>query len=122
MSDVDIGSHLAPFYYLSNGADRDECKMGISGCEQICQNTPTSYSCRCYNGYTLRPDLHTCQSETFNLLFNQLTYNFISSLSQNGIFYSNFVLKHCSQGIYLIKRQDLGAYLTFLTGGQKTNT
>ena len=42
-----------------------ECEMGTSGCEHICQNTPQAYYCKCEYGYTLRPDLHTCQGELF---------------------------------------------------------
>lgn len=34
-------------------ADIDECALGISGCDQICINTPGSYHCDCNTGYTL---------------------------------------------------------------------
>ncbi|KAG7667113.1 putative Vacuolar-sorting receptor 7 [Nannochloris sp. 'desiccata'] len=33
--------------------DVDECSLGISGCDQICINTPGSYHCDCNAGYTL---------------------------------------------------------------------
>ena len=33
--------------------DIDECTLGISGCDQICINTPGSYHCECNTGYTL---------------------------------------------------------------------
>ena len=33
--------------------DIDECALGISGCDQICINTPGSYRCDCNPGYTL---------------------------------------------------------------------
>jgi len=33
--------------------DIDECSLGISGCDQICINTPGSYHCECNSGYTL---------------------------------------------------------------------
>jgi hypothetical protein len=33
--------------------DVDECSLGISGCDQLCINTPGSYHCECNAGYTL---------------------------------------------------------------------
>lgn len=33
--------------------DVDECSLGISGCDQICINTPGSYHCDCNAGFTL---------------------------------------------------------------------
>ena len=37
--------------------DVDECSLGISGCDQICVNTPGSYHCDCTAGYTLHGGL-----------------------------------------------------------------
>lgn len=33
--------------------DVDECSMAYSPCDQLCRNTPGSYSCGCIQGYRL---------------------------------------------------------------------
>ena len=41
--------------------DEDECKEPMkSGCSQLCQNTPGSFSCNCHDGYRLSSDSKTC--------------------------------------------------------------
>ena len=44
-------------------ADIDECALGISGCNQICNNTIGSYTCSCYLGYQIALDNRTCLGE-----------------------------------------------------------
>ncbi|XP_066294756.1 IgGFc-binding protein-like [Branchiostoma lanceolatum] len=49
--------------YDGNGVtctDEDECDSNNGGCEHTCKNTPGSYYCSCYDGYTLNADLHSC--------------------------------------------------------------
>lgn len=41
--------------------DVDECKEGISGCQQVCNNTIGSYYCKCSSGHRLAEDGHTCK-------------------------------------------------------------
>ncbi|XP_072263598.1 matrilin-3 [Pyxicephalus adspersus] len=38
----------------------DFCAYGRHDCEHICVSTPTSYLCRCRDGYILNPDKKTC--------------------------------------------------------------
>lgn len=40
--------------------DIDECKIGVSSCDQICVNNPGKHSCACMYGYTLSDDRTTC--------------------------------------------------------------
>ncbi|XP_052809767.1 uncharacterized protein LOC128238182 isoform X2 [Mya arenaria] len=40
--------------------DVDECKLGISGCQQMCENFPGRFNCYCYHGYTLAEDRQSC--------------------------------------------------------------
>lgn len=40
--------------------DIDECLTGTSRCEQLCQNTPGSFTCSCFLGYTLKSDHRSC--------------------------------------------------------------
>lgn len=39
---------------------RDECAMGVDGCDQYCVNTVGGYFCDCYSGYVLKSDRKTC--------------------------------------------------------------
>lgn len=41
--------------------DIDECSEGLADCEQLCVNTPGSFSCKCENGFLLRGDNKTCE-------------------------------------------------------------
>ena len=36
------------------------CALGISGCEQRCNNTNGSYYCTCWNGFSLQNDNKSC--------------------------------------------------------------
>ncbi len=47
-------------------ADINECTNGTHRCEQICRNTPGSYTCSCNAGYVLANDRHGCTSKIFN--------------------------------------------------------
>ncbi|XP_052809761.1 uncharacterized protein LOC128238179 isoform X2 [Mya arenaria] len=40
--------------------DVDECNLGISGCQQMCENFPGRFNCYCYYGYTLAEDRQSC--------------------------------------------------------------
>ena len=44
----------------SHHTDRDECALGISGCNQYCTNTNGSYVCSCYVGYQISSNNRTC--------------------------------------------------------------
>ncbi|WAR07528.1 MLP-like protein [Mya arenaria] len=53
--------------------DVDECNLGISGCQQMCENFPGRFNCYCYYGYTLAEDrqscledINECDNETLN--------------------------------------------------------
>ena len=41
--------------------DQDECGAGISCCDQMCVNTPGSYTCGCRAGFTLSADGCRCE-------------------------------------------------------------
>ena len=41
----------------------NECEEGISGCQQLCNNSNGSYHCDCYSGYHLKEDRHMCEGE-----------------------------------------------------------
>lgn len=43
--------------------DIDECALMYDRCNQNCTNTPGSYTCSCYDGSRLDPDLETCQGK-----------------------------------------------------------
>ena len=49
------------FNFISK--DKNECALGISGCQNICTNTYGSYKCSCFSGYELKPDGLTCQGK-----------------------------------------------------------
>ena len=57
MSYFNIGDHHYLFDPIINqhapSADIDECLLGTSGCERLCNNTQGSYTCSCPAGYTL---------------------------------------------------------------------
>ena len=44
----------------SHHTDRDECALGISGCNQYCTNTNGSYFCSCYLGYQISSNSRMC--------------------------------------------------------------
>ena len=48
---------------LTPSLDIDECAEDSSGCTQICNNTPGSYYCTCFIGFSLDDDKHTCNGE-----------------------------------------------------------
>ena len=43
-------------------ADINECTTGTHRCEQICRNTPGSYTCSCNAGHVLANDRYGCTS------------------------------------------------------------
>ncbi|XP_028681155.1 fibulin-2 isoform X1 [Erpetoichthys calabaricus] len=43
--------------------DQDECQLHERLCSQVCINTPQSYQCSCFPGYTLQPDHYTCTKD-----------------------------------------------------------
>ena len=49
--------------------DINECASynGLGTCQQICTNTPGSYYCGCYAGYTLAADSHHCNGEDISV-------------------------------------------------------
>ncbi|XP_019376214.1 PREDICTED: matrilin-3, partial [Gavialis gangeticus] len=40
--------------------DVDMCALGTHDCEQVCVSTDGSYTCDCYEGFTLNPDRKSC--------------------------------------------------------------
>lgn len=38
----------------------DECSLNYGGCDDVCNNTPGSFSCSCSTGYMLLMDGRTC--------------------------------------------------------------
>lgn len=43
--------------------DNNECLTNNGGCDDICTNTPGSYTCSCKDGYELDADKHTCNGK-----------------------------------------------------------
>ncbi len=42
--------------------DMNECsKNSSNSCQQVCLNTPGSYTCRCQTGFRLHSDGRTCE-------------------------------------------------------------
>lgn len=52
----------AYIYQIFFSKDIDECAEATSGCQQICTNSPGSYSCSCVVGHTLKSDNKTCEA------------------------------------------------------------
>lgn len=51
--------------------ERDECSLGIHGCDHYCINTIGSYYCDCYSGYILNADRRTC-SGVYKLVWSSV--------------------------------------------------
>ena len=49
--------------YSFKHLDINECVLGTSGCNQLCNNTVGSYTCSCNTGYTLDLNNLTCNGE-----------------------------------------------------------
>ena len=43
--------------------EKDECALGIDGCDHYCINTIGSYYCDCFSGYILNADRRTCSGK-----------------------------------------------------------
>lgn len=43
--------------------DINECRISNGGCEQICENFPGGFHCKCRTGFQLLHDKQTCQGE-----------------------------------------------------------
>ena len=43
--------------------DTDECAEGTHECQHVCNNTPGSFHCSCFNGYQLNNDSSTCSGK-----------------------------------------------------------
>lgn len=60
--------HVFQFIFLVNtpcfSAEMDHCADGKHGCEQEFVSGEDSCVCTCRDGFTLRPDGKTCQSES----------------------------------------------------------
>ncbi|XP_046357628.2 uncharacterized protein LOC124135955 [Haliotis rufescens] len=41
--------------------DINECSTGQAGCDQVCNNAPSSYNCGCNDGFILNDDRKTCR-------------------------------------------------------------
>ena len=58
---LDLRTFVCNFH--SSITDIDECELGISGCQHICNNTVGSFYCSCDPGFTLNPDSKYCTGE-----------------------------------------------------------
>ena len=47
-------------YWKVHCVDIDECTLGTDNCQQMCSNTGGSFSCDCFDGYTLADDQTSC--------------------------------------------------------------
>jgi len=52
--------------YVFCCADINECLLGTHNCEQLCSNTPGSFTCSCRSGYILNNDGQTCRVSELN--------------------------------------------------------
>ena len=52
------------YIHMHYGTDRDECALGISGCNQNCTNTNGSYMCSCRLGYQISLNNRICVGES----------------------------------------------------------
>lgn len=52
--------HITLFLFFT---DVDECKEESVDCQHTCTNTEGSYHCECQQGFSLRPDNHTCEPD-----------------------------------------------------------
>ena len=51
-------------WFLSFWIDIPECSNGQARCLQECTETPGSYECRCYDGYSLDDNGYSCNGKT----------------------------------------------------------
>ena len=91
------------FYFLFN-KDIDECTDATSGCQQICTNSPGSFSCSCFFGHTLKSDNKTCEAP------GNFTLKYVSS-SQFCWFKR---LKSCCLNICAVTKKSPPPYRTIL--------
>lgn len=66
---ITISNTGLPIHFLSKysdcfSAEMDHCADGKHGCEQEFMSGEDSCVCACRDGFTLRPDGKTCQSES----------------------------------------------------------
>ena len=63
-SGVMVSSHLRNIstftVHIHCPPDIDECRANTSSCQQVCVNTPGSYTCQCRVGFSLNTDGTTC--------------------------------------------------------------
>lgn len=51
--------------FLSHSlTDVDECAKNNGNCDQMCENSPGSYQCKCRSGFSLDADKHTCNGKS----------------------------------------------------------
>lgn len=55
------------YFSKRHSVGTDVCAPGTHDCEQVCVSNGGSYTCDCYEGFTLNPDEKTCSSN--NLMF-----------------------------------------------------
>ena len=51
------------FLFHLLGLDINECAEGSHECQHICNNTPGSFHCSCFDGYQLNNDSTTCSGQ-----------------------------------------------------------
>ena len=61
-------------------SDIDECQNRNDGCQHVCVNTPGSYKCTCWTGFTLSTDNRSCVGELSKYVM------WITKLSSRNIF------------------------------------
>jgi len=57
---------------ICKSTDTNECKANI--CSQKCTNSEGSYTCSCYDGYTLNGDKSSCDGKLLSYLNRELTF------------------------------------------------
>jgi hypothetical protein len=58
-----MGKCTVQFILFLFFTDVDECKEESVDCQHTCINTLGSYHCQCRQGFSMRPDNHTCEPD-----------------------------------------------------------
>lgn len=68
--------------FIFSRTDIDECRSTTTNsCQQMCTNTPGSYTCSCGTGYRLNGDGRTCARKKHNCLVFHCSTRYIMRIS-----------------------------------------
>ena len=70
-------NHLNYIYSL----DINECKERYTGCHQGCKNTPGSYVCTCYDGFTRDESGKNCTGKSKIVIYCHLSGKFMTEFT-----------------------------------------